>query len=322
MMSLVKRNRAGSAPVLRDFEQSTSNPQRICERLAKTHYENFAVGSLLLPRRLRRHIYNIYAYCRVCDDLADETNDPELSLRLLDWWREELHLCFEGRPRHQVFIALAETVSKFDLPIEPFEDLISAFIQDQTVTRYATYDQLLDYCSRSANPVGRLFLCMLGYTDETRRKLADCTCTALQLANFWQDIGADHERGAHLHTPGGHGQVRLQRSRAAKPRGQRRFCGGLCGLRWQEHGNCLNAGPRSQGMIDGAAAADVGLFTSGGMAVLRSIERGGFRVFRRRITVSKSEKTADVDGLVRAAVRRRCPDVGQRRRGKHFKRST
>jgi squalene synthase HpnC len=287
-MSFDEKDGAGSAPVLRDCEQNTSDPPRMCERLAKTHYENFTVGSRLLPRGLRRHVHNIYAYCRVCDDLADETNDPELSLRLLDWWREELHTCFEGRPRHSVFVALADTVREFDLPIEPFEDLISAFVQDQTAPRYATYDQLLDYCSRSANPVGRLFLCLLGYTDETRRALADCTCTALQLANFWQDIGADYERG-RIYIPL-EDMDRLGYSEA-ELRNHVVNAGFAALMRFEvaRTRELFERGAALAGMIDGAAA-DVGLFTSGGMAVLKSIEQAGFRVFGRRITISKFRK--------------------------------
>lgn len=278
---------AATVAVLEDFENGEAF--EACERLAKAHYENFTVGSWLLPRSLRRHVYNIYAYCRVCDDLADETNDPDLSLHLLDWWREELHRCFAGEPRHAVFVALADTIREFDLPIQPFEELISAFVQDQTVTRYRTFEQLLDYCSRSANPVGRLFLHLLGYKDEARQALSDCTCTALQLANFWQDIGPDYERG-RIYIPVddmdrfGYSEAELRNHviNAA-------FVG-LMRFEAARTRELLERGAALAGMVEGAAAADVGLFTSGGMAVLGSIERGGFRVFDRRITVSRSRK--------------------------------
>ena len=280
---------AAAVPVLRDIEHSAGDPFEACKRLAKTHYENFTVGSLLLPRALRGHVYNIYAYCRVCDDLADETNDPDLSLGLLDWWRGELHGCFEGNPRHPVFVALADTVGAFDLPIQPFEDLISAFVQDRTVTRYRTFEQLLDYCSRSANPVGRLFLRVMGHADETRQTLSDATCTALQLANFWQDIGPDYERG-RIYIPVedmdrfGYSEAEL-RNHVVNA--------GFVGLMRFEVARTrelFERGAALAGMIDGAADVDVGLFTTGGMAVLGSIEREGFRVFERRITVSRSRK--------------------------------
>jgi squalene synthase HpnC len=264
-------------------------PDRLCRKLARTHYENFTVGSALLPRSLRPHVYNVYAYCRVCDDLADETGDRELSLRLLAWWRDELEACFGGRPVHPVFHALRETVERFDLPIQPFEDLISAFEQDQRVTRYATFEELLGYCTRSANPVGRLFLCLLGYRDEARAQLADLTCTALQLANFWQDIPADYDRG-RIYIPAedmvrfgyaeaqlashvvNAGLVRLMRFQVERTR------------------ELFERGAPLANLIDGAGAADVALFTAGGMALLAAIERSNYDVFRRRITVSAPAK--------------------------------
>lgn len=283
------QNNAVPVPVLQGFNIENGSPAEMCEKLAKSHYENFTVGSFLLPHSLRRHVYNIYAYCRICDDLADETNDPQLSLQLLDWWREELHSCYAGKPRHSVFTALSETISEFDLPIKPFEDLISAFIQDQTVTRYATFDQLLDYCSRSANPVGRLYLYLLGYKDEARHALADCTCTALQLANFWQDIASDYLRG-RIYIPQedmdniGYTEaelrnhivnasfIRLMRFEITRTR------------------ELFERGAALPQMISGPASADVALFTSGGRALLRSIERMNYAVFNQRITVSKPQK--------------------------------
>lgn len=279
--------------VLKDMENVS--PEEACQRLARSHYENFTVGSFFLPRELRQHVFNIYAYCRICDDLADETGDSELSIKLLHWWREELNLCFQGNPRHSVFKALEGTIREFDLPIQPFEDLISAFTQDQTVTRYATFDELSDYCSRSANPVGRLFLYMLGYRDAERHHLADCTCTALQLANFWQDIGSDYERG-RIYIPledmdrFGYSEselrnhivnasfVRMMRFEVARTR------------------ELFERGVPLAGMISGPAAADVSLFSSGGLAVIRAIEHRGFKVFERRITVSKLRKALMIAG--------------------------
>ncbi len=264
-------------------------PPKLCEKLARTHYENFTVGSVLLPRELRRDVHNVYAYCRVCDDLADETGDPELSTRLLEWWRDELHQCFEGRPRHAVFVALRETVEKRGLPFQPFDDLITAFLQDQRVTRYQTFDDLLGYCRNSANPVGRLFLGLLGYRDEARCKLADYTCTALQLANFWQDVGVDYAKG-RIYIPledierFGYSEdelrnhivnasfVRLMQFEIARTR------------------EMFVRGAPLHRLISGAGAADAELFTHGGMAVLRSIERHNYDVFRHRCTVGAPTK--------------------------------
>lgn len=159
--------------------------------LVRSHYENFSVVSVLLPRELRDDFGNVYAFCRWADDLGDEAGDPQRALDLLAWWRRELDACYDGRPRHPVFIALRGTIQKHDIPREPFDHLIDAFVQDQTVTRYATWDQVVDYCTRSADPVGRLVLYMTGYRDAERQRFSDTTCTALQLANFWQDVRRD-----------------------------------------------------------------------------------------------------------------------------------
>src|SRR6266478_1378423 len=163
--------------------------------LATHHYENFNVVSWLLPKELHQHFYNLYAYCRWADDLGDEVPDTQRALELLAWWEQELEGCYEGRPSHPVFIALRETIVAKEIPKQPFADLLKAFRQDQTVKRYPTWDAVLNYCVYSANPVGRLVLYLCGYRDEPRQRLSDATCTALQLANFWQDVARDLEKG-------------------------------------------------------------------------------------------------------------------------------
>ena len=264
-------------------------PEKLCARLAQTHYENFPVGSVLLPRRLRKHVFNIYAYCRVCDDLGDETGDPELSLQLLEWWREELYDCFAGKPHHPVFVALKPTIDEFDLPVNPFDDLISAFIQDQTVTRYATFTELKDYCSRSANPVGILFLALMGYHDSARRELSDLTCTALQLVNFWQDIPTDYSKG-RIYLPQedmdrfGYSEAELRNS-IVNPSFVR-----LMRFEIQRTRELFERGAVLARLVSGPGAADVELFNSCGAALLDSIEKHNFDVFHGRITVSKYRK--------------------------------
>src|SRR5262245_5374646 len=170
---------------------SLETAQRFTKWLATHHYENFNVVSWLLPKELHQHFYNVYAYCRWADDLGDEISDTQRALEHLDWWELELNACYEGRPAHAVFVALHETVVAKDIPRQPFADLLQAFRQDQTVKRYATWESVLDYCTYSANPVGRLVLYLCGYRDQHRQKLSDATCTALQLANFWQDVSRD-----------------------------------------------------------------------------------------------------------------------------------
>ena len=174
---------------------SVAEAERYTRWLATHHYENFRVVSWLLPARLHQHFYNVYSYCRWSDDLGDEVSDPQRATALLDAWDQELHLAFRGQGKHPVLIALAETARRFDIPIEPFRDLLIAFRQDQTVHRYKTWDGVLGYCRYSANPVGRLVLYLFGYRDAERQALSDATCTALQLANFWQDVGRDLEKG-------------------------------------------------------------------------------------------------------------------------------
>ncbi|MCL6503641.1 MAG: squalene/phytoene synthase family protein, partial [Pirellulales bacterium] len=165
-----------------------------CRRLACSHYENFIVASLLVPAGLRQHMYNVYAWCRWADDLADEA-EPSEALALLDWWQAELAACYEGRVRHPVLVALAETIERFGLERRHFEALLSAFRQDQQVARYETREALLDYCRRSAAPVGRLVLALAGVAEPRCLALADAVCIGLQLLNFWQDVARDWERG-------------------------------------------------------------------------------------------------------------------------------
>lgn len=168
---------------------------QFCERLARSHYENFPVGSRLVPKRLRNHFYSIYSFARLADDFADEDYDKDRSdderVAFLTQWRAMLKQSVEGRATHPVFIALAETIKQFDLPVMLFEDLLSAFLQDVTVRRYQSFDQLKDYCRRSANPVGRLILLLFGYESERLARWSDSICTALQLANHWQDVSID-----------------------------------------------------------------------------------------------------------------------------------
>jgi squalene synthase HpnC len=167
-----------------------------CRALARTHYENFAVTSWLLPRELRPHFHTVYAYCRWSDDLADEVADPARSRELLDWWEEGLRTCLTSQPRHPVLLALAETICEYNIPLQLFHDLLIAFRQDTTRTRYATINELREYCRYSADPVGRIVLCLYRAWSPEREVLSDAICTGLQWVNFCQDVSRDwHERG-------------------------------------------------------------------------------------------------------------------------------
>ncbi len=168
-----------------------------CQVLAESHYENFPVASRLMPARLRRHVAAIYAFARTADDFADEPGRaPDERLRLLDEWQGKLHQA----PVDATFLALHDTMERFQLPVGLFEDLLSAFKQDVVTTRYASWEAVLDYCRRSANPVGRLVLRLSGYRDAELDRASDAVCTALQLTNFWQDLAIDWPRG-RLYVP-------------------------------------------------------------------------------------------------------------------------
>lgn len=257
--------------------------------LATHHYENFHVVSFLLPKRLHQDFYNVYAFCRWADDLGDELGDPSESLHWLGWWRGELDAMYAGRTAHPVFVALAETAAVHGIPIEPFADLIRAFVQDQTVTRYATWEEVYGYCRYSANPVGRLVLYLCGYTDAARQRLSDATCTALQLANFWQDVSADLEKGRvylpfELLRKHACSFEDLEARRETPPfRAAMREAVGIARALFHE-------GLPLARMVDRRLALDIELFSRGGLRILDKIEAQDYRVLRRRPHITRLER--------------------------------
>jgi squalene synthase HpnC len=268
---------------------SLEKAREYCERLAKTHYENFSVATWFLPRRLRQHFYNVYAYCRISDDLGDEVGDPQQSLELLDQWEAELNACYAGSPKHPVFVALAETVKQCSIPKHEFSDLLVAFRQDQTVTRFETFDDILAYCRYSANPVGHLVLYLCGYSDAERQQLSDYTCTALQLANFWQDIFVDYGKG-RIYLPledlrrfGVTGEDIAQRHATPQFVAMMKFEVDRA-REWFVRGLPLVK------MVNRELAIDLELFSRGGQEILNAIQRQGFDVLRARPEISKSRK--------------------------------
>jgi squalene synthase HpnC len=262
-----------------------------CERLARMHYENFSVATWFLPKRLRQHFFNVYAYCRISDDLGDETDDRYASLLLLDEWEAELNACYEGNPRHPVFVALAGTVRQFDIPKQSFADLLTAFRQDQTITRYETFDDLLGYCHYSANPVGHLVLYLCGYRDAERQQLSDFTCTALQLANFWQDVTVDYDKG-RIYLPI-EDLKRFQvseediaaKSNTTQVREMMRF-------EVQRAREWFDRGFPLVSKVSGELAIDLELFSRGGQEILYAIERQNYAVLGNRPAISKFRKLA------------------------------
>lgn len=270
---------------------SLEEAREYCGRLARSHYENFSVATWFLPKKLRQDFLNVYAYCRISDDLGDEVGDATAALALLDEWQAELDACYESSPRHPVFVALAETVRRFGIPKHEFSDLLIAFRQDQTVTRFETFDDVRGYCRYSANPVGHLVLYLCGYHDAERQQLSDYTCTALQLANFWQDVSVDYLKG-RIYLP----LEDLRRySVSEQDLAQKRNTPAFCEMmrfevkrarEWFEHGLPL------VGKVDADLAVDLALFSRGGQEILNAIERQGFAVLGRRPVISRTRKLA------------------------------
>jgi len=308
--------------------------------ITRANRENFSVASRLLPRELREDFHAVYAFCRWADDLSDAappapgsapgsqgkrsaggtglhaSQDPARSLELLQWWREELADCFAGRPRHPVFVALAPTIEKHDLPQQPFADLIDAFVQDQTVNRYESWTQLLDYCERSANPVGRLVLRLYAERDKTSDELSDATCTALQLTNFWQDVRRDILERNRVYLPAEiaaeHGldletMVRLTRLDDAvrcqsctpgivKTPGENGLGELMPAYRATLHAVVQKTWPMfAEGRalwprVERRFRGDLKLFTLGGEAVLRKIQRQRYDTWTQRPRMGKLTK--------------------------------
>jgi squalene synthase HpnC len=259
--------------------------------LATHHYENFQVVSFLLPRRLHQDFYNVYAFCRWSDDLGDEIGDNAESLRLLGWWRGELNAMYAGHASHPVFVALRATVAQHRLPIEPFDHLIQAFEQDQTVTRYRSFAELFEYCRFSANPVGRLVLGLCGYQDAERQALSDATCTALQLANFWQDVIVDLEKD-RVYLPL---NLLEQNSYPVEDLFARRFDDRFRQVVKQAVGvarELFLKGLPLAARVDRRLAIDLELFSRGGLKILEKIERQDYDVLRARPVISKTERVA------------------------------
>jgi len=311
---------------------------RYCERLAQTHYENFTVGSWLLPKSQRRQVYAVYAYCRTVDDLGDEdtatwegapgehpaggelvqnrtlvevagtpppgaksapggqrrpvgSQEKSRRLALLDWWEGELRCCYSGTPAHPVMVALQRTISDFDIPARPFLKLIEANRMDQRADRYSTYSELLNYCDHSANPVGHLFLYLFGYRDEERQRLADATCTALQLSNFWQDVARDYSQG-RVYLP----EEDMQRFGYT----EEELASGLASQEFRrllafqvDRARALfREGAPLVETLEGAGKLDVALFTRGGVAILDAIEGRNYDVLSARPALSRTRKAA------------------------------
>lgn len=272
------------------FERpSLVQAESYCRELATSHYENFHVVSWLLPKHLRQHFYNIYAYCRWSDDLADETNSTEESTRLLQWWEGELNRAYAGTATHPVYIALRSTIEKYQLNQQPFADLLSAFRQDQVKLRYQSDDELLDYCARSANPVGQLVLALAGSASPENIVLSDAVCSGLQLANFCQDIAIDAGKN-RIYIPA----TRLQQHGVSESDVlQGKVSTNLQTLlrEWCQYADTFfDTGASLVNNVPSWLSLDIRLFIAGGRAILKEIERNRYDVWGKRVSLSKFRK--------------------------------
>src|SRR5262245_352355 len=318
-------------PQSSDRTVSLTAARAYCAHVTRTHYENFTVASLLLPRRLIRHFHAVYAYCRWSDDLADETGGGQRALDLIAWWRSELLACYDdsatphpplrgdlplkgggqsilltsplevggwrteqdrggrGTPRHPVMIALRETIRRFNIPLRPFLDLLIAFEHDQRVKRYDTFDQLLSYCTCSANPVGHLVLMMFECFDAELALLSDQICTGLQLANFWQDVSRDFAIG-RVYLPE---EDRVRFGYTDDDLAARRYTPEFRALMQFEVDRArgfFDLGESLLPLLPREARVDVDLFIRSGRAILKAIERIDYDVWSRRPEVTKWAK--------------------------------
>lgn len=289
--ALIERAWEALPPIYRipEVAPTLEEARAYCRRLAESHYENFHVASWFLPKALRPHFHSIYAYCRISDDLGDEVPDRAQALALLDLWGRELDACYEGRARHPVFVALHETIQACSIPKEPFADLLVAFRQDQTVTRFETMQDVLGYCHYSANPVGRLVLYACGEVSEENFRLSDLTCSALQLANFWQDVRVDWTKD-RVYLP----QADLRRFGVS----DQTIAAGIATPEFREllryevdyTRSMFEEGLPLIGRVSRELALDLDLFSRGGLEILRAIERQKYDVLRARPAITKSTK--------------------------------
>ncbi|RMF96023.1 MAG: squalene synthase HpnC [Planctomycetota bacterium] len=260
-----------------------------CRRLARNHYENFTVVSRFVPRDLRQDFCNIYAWCRWADDLADETDSPQQAAALLEWWQRELSACFAGEASHPVTIALHETISRYAIPAEPFLDLLVAFRQDQQKFRYDTFEELLDYCRHSADPVGRLVLHLARCATPERIALSDSICTGLQLANFWQDVAVDFARG-RMYIPQSEFR-RFHCDLAVVARGEADDAFRLMMRSLVDQAEAyLKRGVPLVAKMPSDLRVPIALFIAGGSAICRAIREVEYDVLTRRPELSKLQK--------------------------------
>ena len=266
---------------------STGEAYAWCRDYTRAHQENFGVVSWLLPKEVRQHFYSLYSFCRWTDDLGDEAEGDRLAQ--LDQWERDLRDCYEGRRERALFVALGATIDEFRIPIDPFVRLIEANRMDQSITRFATYEDLLHYCAHSATPVGQMVLYVLGYRDTRRQALSDATCIGLQLANFWQDVSVDWEKGRVYIPQEDLVRFGVSEEDIARRRATPAFRD-LMKFEVERARELFAEGRNLEGLVSRKARLDVRLFRLGGEAVLEAIEAVQYDVLAARPEVPKRKK--------------------------------
>lgn len=300
-LALPQHALVGAPPqYLTPLERPTlAEAQAWCRNLASSHYENFHVATFFLPRKVRPHFESIYAYCRVADDLGDEVGDTGIALRLLDSWDSMLDECYDApeKSMHPVFVALHETIRECDLPRHLFHYLTYAFKLDQTKTEYETWEETIEYSRYSANPVGRLVLWVCGYRDENLALLSDKVCTALQLANFWQDVVEDKERGRRYIPAESMERFHVDEGQIEGRVFTPAFRSMIEDLVTRTRQMLHEGGVISQ-HVDRELAITLDLFRKGGDAILDGITAENYDVLRGRPVVSKAKKLSLLAGAL------------------------
>ncbi len=276
--------------VIRSAPYSTDAAFEYCERLTKSHYENFPVASLFIPEAKRPYLQTLYAFSRMADDMADEqayTEDERMGK--LAAWGEMLERCYAGEADHPVFVALRETVARTRIPIEPLRDLLTAFRRDVVQKRYETFEDLLSYCRCSANPVGRMVLMIFDHRADELFSLSDNICTALQLANFWQDLAVDARKDRcylPLEDMRRFGVTVEDWNSGRMSEGFRK----LMKFEVERTRDLFYAGAALPSLVEKELQVELRLVWFGGMAILRKIERVGFDVYHSRPSIAAGSK--------------------------------
>lgn len=265
---------------------------QFCEHLARDHYENFPVASLMIPREKRPHVYAIYSFARIADDYADEPGlTPAERVNSIGEWEEQLIDAYRGHAHHPVFVALRETIDRFEIPADLFQSLLIAFRSDVTRHRYESFEEVLEYCENSANPIGRLMLLLFNYRSETTMEFSDSICTALQLTNFWQDVAVDLKKD-RVYIPMedirefGYSEEELLGFHCSQA-----FKDLMC-YQVERTQQMFQEGKPLLSAIGSDLRMELKLTWKGGMRILKKIERQDYDVFARRPSLSLVDKTA------------------------------